>query len=199
MVHQIFRSLRQLPVRIEDLTQRPLFGERMGVRRAGLCLVQQTVVPVDVAAADRDGPRCHAMENAQDALSVLLREGTHIEHHVRSQTLELFAEIGQAGPLTVEVPDDGRQVGFRATAMEDRHLVPQRHQTLNHIRADEARAAQDQNPHGLPSSGPMLPVYPPVMVSSPALRRSCRIRATVRAWRGASARFCRSWGSFCMS
>ena len=109
--------------------------------------MEHSIGTVNVCAADCHRAMGDALERAHNHANIFPSHGNHIQYNLRSKAVELIREICEVPSITVQVRDRRRQLGLGLPAVEDRDLVPQRVETTDHRRADEAGAAEDEYTH----------------------------------------------------
>src|SRR5215207_6534153 len=116
------------------------------------------MILVDVLAAHRHDPPGDTLEDADQVPRLILVHGDHVEHHLGSEAPELAGEAPQVFPVARDTADVLREIRLRQAPVEHDDLVTGPGQPPHRVRADEVRAADDEDPY--------LPASPPVRMAT---------------------------------
>ena len=153
-------------VRVELLAQWSVFRQGDAVRQARVSPRDPVVGAVDVLAAHRHDPPGDALEDADQVPRLVLVHGYHVEHHLGRDAPELPGEALQVFPVAPDTPDTLGEIRRRQAPVEHDDLVAGPGKPPHHVRADEVRAADDEDPY--------LPASPPVRMATSSGERASR-------------------------
>src|SRR5438270_6987281 len=132
---------------IQLLAQGSLLVQRNGISRTGFDANQASISAVDIPATDCHHTLGDALERLHHGLGILFTVGDHIQHHFRSELLELLKVIRQLRPFRQRLLNPCWEFCLRLPTMHDHDGVSLAVQLMDDHGTNERGPANDEHTH----------------------------------------------------